>query len=58
MTEILVGEGEALGEEVRMGAAAIEGAAAADGAAAVVEAVDGCAGAEERRQAWLAALGA
>ncbi|HEX8207652.1 MAG TPA: polysaccharide biosynthesis protein [Solirubrobacteraceae bacterium] len=56
MTEILVGPGEELGEEVRMGAAAITGDAPTDVAAAVVEEVERCTGAEERRQAWLAAL--
>ena len=56
MTEILVGPGEELGEEVRMGAAAIAGEAPTDAAAAVVEEVERCGGAEERRQAWLGAL--
>ena len=56
MTEILVGPGEELGEEVRMGAAAIVGEAPTDAAAAVVEEVERCVGAEERRQAWLGAL--
>ena len=56
MTEILVGPGEELGEEVRMGAAAILGEAPTDAAAAVVEEVERCAGVEERRQAWLEAL--
>ena len=56
MSEILVGPGEELGEEVRMGAAAILGDAPTDAAAAVVEEVERCSGAEERRQAWLAAL--
>ena len=56
MTEILVGPGEELGAEVRMGAATITGDAPTDAAAAVVEQVDRCTGAEERRRAWLAAL--
>ena len=56
MSEILVGPGEELGEEVRMGAAAILGDAPTDAAAAVVEAVERCADAEERRRAWLGAL--
>ena len=56
MTEILVGPGEKLGDEVRMGAAAIVGDAPTDVAAAVVEEVERGTSAEERRQAWLAAL--
>ena len=56
MTEILVGPGEELGDEVRMGAAAILGDAPTDAAAAVVEQVERGADADERRQAWLAAL--
>ncbi len=56
MTEILVGPGEELGEEAHMGAVSILGEAPTDAAAAVVEAVERCAGAEERRQAWLGAL--
>ncbi|HEX2084655.1 MAG TPA: polysaccharide biosynthesis protein [Solirubrobacteraceae bacterium] len=56
MTEVLVGPGEELGEEVRMGAAAILGDAPTDAVAAVVDEVEACTGAEERRQAWLAAL--
>jgi hypothetical protein len=56
MTEILVGPGEELGEEVRMGAAAILGEAPTDAAAAVVEEVERCSGAEERRHTWLGAL--
>ncbi|HEV3001565.1 MAG TPA: polysaccharide biosynthesis protein [Solirubrobacteraceae bacterium] len=56
MTEILAGPGEELGEEVHMGAAAILGDAPTAAAAAVVEQVERCAGAEERRQAWLGAL--
>ncbi len=56
MSEILAGPGEELGEEVRMGAAAILGDAPTDVAADVVEVVERCASAEERRQAWLGAL--
>lgn len=56
MSEILVGPGEELGEEVRMGAAAILGDAPTDAAAAIVDAVERCSGAEERRRAWLGAL--
>ncbi|MDQ3740471.1 MAG: polysaccharide biosynthesis protein [Actinomycetota bacterium] len=56
MSEILVGPGEELGEEIRMGAAAIAGDAPTEAAAAVVEEVERCTGAEERRRAWLDAL--
>jgi nucleoside-diphosphate-sugar epimerase len=56
MTEVLVGPGEELGEEIRMGAAAITGDAPTDAAAALVEDVERCDSAEERRRAWLAAL--
>jgi nucleoside-diphosphate-sugar epimerase/sugar phosphate isomerase/epimerase len=56
MTEILAGPGEELGEEVRMGAAAIAGEAPTEVAATVVDEVERCAGADERRRAWLGAL--
>jgi nucleoside-diphosphate-sugar epimerase/sugar phosphate isomerase/epimerase len=56
MDEVLVGPGERLGDELHQGAAAILGDAPTDAAAAVVDEVEHCASAEERRQAWLRAM--
>lgn len=56
MTEVLVDAGETLGDEVRPGLAAITTDTAADAPAAVVEAVEACRTAEDRRRVWLCAL--
>ncbi len=56
MTEVLFGPGEELGDVLQQGVVAIAGETHTDAAAAVVEEVERCSGAEERRQAWLAAL--
>jgi FlaA1/EpsC-like NDP-sugar epimerase len=56
MNEVLVGPGEELGAVLQQGVVGILGDAPTDAAAAVVEEVERCASAEERRRAWLRAL--
>jgi nucleoside-diphosphate-sugar epimerase len=56
MTEVLTGPGEELGEAVRPGLAAIATDGPTDAAHAVVDAVEACRSAEDRRRVWLAAL--
>src|SRR3954469_1962662 len=56
MDEVLVGEGESLGGEVWSGVAGIERAPTSE-VGALVDEVEAQAGSEERRAAWLRALG-
>ena len=56
MDEVLVGEGERLGDEVWSGVAGIERAPTAD-VGALVDEVEAQSGSEERRAVWLRALG-